>query len=76
MSHEADHPDALLGYVAAGLGIALVPASFQVVARPGVVYRPLEPTPPKMEMLLAWRRNDLSAAGQAFLNIARETVKT
>jgi DNA-binding transcriptional LysR family regulator len=76
MSHEADHPDALLGYVAAGLGIALVPASFQAVSRPGVAYRQLKPAPPKMEMPLAWRWNDLSPAGQAFLDLARESVKT
>jgi DNA-binding transcriptional LysR family regulator len=76
MSHEADHPDALLGYVAAGLGVALVPASFQAVPRPGVAYRRLTPAPPKMEMLLAWRRNDLSPAGQALLDVARESVTT
>jgi DNA-binding transcriptional LysR family regulator len=76
MSYEADYPDGLLGYVAAGLGISLVPASFQSVPRPGVVYRPLKPAPPKMAMLLAWRRNDLSPVGQAFLDIAREAVKT
>ena len=76
MSHEADHPEALLGDVAAGLGFALVPASFQAVSRPGVAYRQLKPAPPKMEMLLAWRWNDLSPAGQAFLDLAQESVKT
>lgn len=74
-THEADHPDGLLSYVAAGLGVSLVPASFRSVPRPGVVYRPLKPAPPKMAMLLAWRRNDLSPAGEAFLAIARDTVK-
>lgn len=72
MSHEAEHPEALLGYVAAGLGVALVPASFQAVPRPDIVYRPVSPKAPRMEMLLAWRRNDLSPAGQAFCAIARE----
>lgn len=75
VSQEADHPDALLGYVAAGLGVALVPASFQAVSRPGIIYRPVQPAPPKMEILLAWRRNDLSPAGQAFVALARDSVK-
>ena len=75
MSHEVEHPEALLGYVAAGLGVALVPASFRAVPRPGIVYRPLSPKAPRMEMRLAWRRNDLSAAGQAFCTIAREIAR-
>jgi DNA-binding transcriptional LysR family regulator len=66
---------AAIALVAAGLGISPVPAAVQGYKREGVVYRPLRPRTFKMEMGLAWRRDDDSALVQQFRRVARETTR-
>jgi DNA-binding transcriptional LysR family regulator len=46
--------------VGAGLGCSLVPESFQRIKVQGVVYRPLTTTPPTIDLLAAWRRDNAS----------------
>jgi DNA-binding transcriptional LysR family regulator len=55
--HDADHPSMVLGLVAAGLGISLVPASAQANAPRGVVFRTMRPSSPIVQTVVAWRRN-------------------
>ena len=55
--------------VASGMGIALVPASFQAVTIPGVIYRPLLKTLPPVELLAVWRRDSTSKPLRLFLDI-------
>ncbi|MBI3963995.1 MAG: LysR family transcriptional regulator [Chloroflexi bacterium] len=63
----------IISLVAAGIGVALVPASVQKLARAGVVYRALDHEPaPTIEVLLVWRRNDSSPVLRAFIEIVRE----
>lgn len=69
---EADEMQVILGFVAAGLGITLLSASVQQFQRPGVVYRTLRPSTPKVNLALAWRRDDPSAVLQAFIEVVRE----
>lgn len=64
----------ILGFVAAGLGIALLSASVRQFQRPGVVYRTLQPPTPKVDLALAWRRDDPSMALQAFITVVRECL--
>jgi DNA-binding transcriptional LysR family regulator len=45
----------VLGLVAAGIGLALVPASVQAVRREGVVLRPLRGTRQVLELAAVWR---------------------
>jgi DNA-binding transcriptional LysR family regulator len=45
----------LVSFVAAGIGVALVPASVQSVRIPGVVYLPLRDTHPSIDLVVAWR---------------------
>ncbi len=71
---EADEMQVILGFVAAGLGITLLSASIQQFRRPGVVYRTLQPPTPKVALALAWRRDDPSAALQAFITVVRECL--
>ncbi|MDO8212661.1 LysR family transcriptional regulator [Conexibacter sp. CPCC 206217] len=52
----------VLGLVAAGLGVALVPASVQNLNRAGVVFRPLRDAHAPIEMGAFWRAGDGSAA--------------
>jgi DNA-binding transcriptional LysR family regulator len=66
---------AALALVAAGLGINPVPAALQRFRRRGVVYRPLRPRSLRIELGLAWRRDDDSALVQQFRRVARETAR-
>lgn len=72
---EADEMQVMLGFVAAGLGITLLSASAQQFQRPGVVYRTLQPSTPKVTLALAWRRDDPSAVLQAFIEVVRECIR-
>jgi DNA-binding transcriptional LysR family regulator len=65
----------IVGLVAAGLGIAIVPASLQNFHRSGVIYRPLQEQIPKTGLYLAWRQHDSSPAVRAFLGLARKTTR-
>jgi len=72
---EADEIQVMLGFVAAGLGITLLSASVQQFQRPGVVYRTLQPSTPKVTLALACRRDDPSAVLQAFIEVVRECIR-
>lgn len=54
----------LVSFVAAGLGVALVPASVRSVRIPGVVYLPLAGTQHSVDLVAAWR-SDSSVATTA-----------
>jgi DNA-binding transcriptional LysR family regulator len=66
---------AAIALVAAGLGIHPVAAALQRFRRRGVVYRPLRPRSLKIEMGLAWRRDDDSPLVQQFRRVAHETAR-
>jgi DNA-binding transcriptional LysR family regulator len=75
VAQEAVQMQTIVGLVAAGLGIAFVPASLQNFHRSGVVYRPLQEQTPKTGLYLAWRQHDPSPAIGAFLDLARKTTQ-
>jgi len=62
----------IVSLVAAGMGVALVPASLVNLRRFGVVYRPLAGRSPRIEVGIAWRRADDAPAVRAFVALARE----
>jgi DNA-binding transcriptional LysR family regulator len=65
-----------LGLIAAGLGVALVPASLQRVAMDGVAYQRITGSvQPRAILGLASRRGDPSAVVQQFLKVAKRTAK-
>jgi DNA-binding transcriptional LysR family regulator len=66
---------AALTLVAAGLGIHPVAASVQRFTRRGVVYRPLRPRSLRIELGLAWRRDDDAALVEQFRRVARERAR-
>lgn len=67
---------ALIGFVAVGLGVGLLLESFRSLRRPQVVYRSLiEPIEP-VEFAVAWRRDDSSVVLDAFLRVTREVATT
>ena len=73
--HEADYLYMILGMVAAGAGVALVPAAARKISRGHVVYRALRPSPDNLETAMAWRRGDTSATLAEFISTARRTLR-
>jgi DNA-binding transcriptional LysR family regulator len=61
-THEADQTSIVLALVAAGLGVALLPASVLAVTVDGVRYRELTGCDVTVDVALAWRREDPSPA--------------
>ncbi|HEY3411660.1 MAG TPA: LysR substrate-binding domain-containing protein [Armatimonadota bacterium] len=60
--------------VAAGIGIALVPAAARNLHREGVVYRPLAPPVPTVDLSVTYRADETSPVLPRFLRIVREIV--
>jgi DNA-binding transcriptional LysR family regulator len=61
----------ILGLVAGGCGVALVPESLQDMPHAGVVFRPLT-QPATADLYLAWRSDNESAAVRDFLAMGPE----
>ena len=57
-SHEVAETATLVSFVAAGLGVSLVPASVRNMTVQGAIYRPLANDTTQVELAAAWRRND------------------
>ncbi len=72
VTHEADHPLAVLRLVSAGRGISLVPASCPTLGVRGIAFRRLKPSRPVLGIVLAWRRNETSPVVHAFVRLVRE----
>jgi DNA-binding transcriptional LysR family regulator len=71
---EAAETATLVSFVAAGVGVALVPASVAAMALPGITYRPLAGLPPRVELAVAWRREDDSAVLGRALAVVHEAI--
>ena len=68
---EVAEMQTVVGLVAAGVGVSLVPESVRALARAGVTYRPLDGDAPKVRLAMAWRAADDSPVLAAFLEMAR-----
>ena len=73
IAQEATSIQAVLGLVAAGLGISLLPASVTTLARTGVSFAALTESP-RSAMQIAWRESDRSPLTAAFLKAAQTPV--
>ena len=69
---EARSLTTIIGLVAAGLGVALVPASTRSISANGVMYRPLREKAARSAMWVVLREGDISAQERGF----RELVET
>lgn len=58
----------ILGLVAAGCGVALLPESLRHLPHPGVVFRPLA-DPPEGGLFIAWRSNHRAPLRDSFLEL-------
>jgi DNA-binding transcriptional LysR family regulator len=71
---ETAEMQTLIGLVAAGLGVALVPGSVQALARDDVVYCPIDGWAPSVDLSLAWRHDDDSPLTRNFVAVARDAA--
>jgi DNA-binding transcriptional LysR family regulator len=62
----------IVSLVAAGIGVSLVPATLENLSRRGLVYKKLAGATPKLDLAVAWRRDDRSPLLAAFLSVVRE----
>ena len=69
---EAMESVTVVSLVAAGIGVALVPEGLRVLARPGVVYRPLAPPAPKTHLAAVYRADAGSSTVQALIELLAE----
>jgi len=74
MSYATDRIETNLGLVAAGLGVSLLPAPIRNLRRTGVVYRPLAPPAPHVEMADAYPRDTASPSVATFIRVLREAT--
>jgi DNA-binding transcriptional LysR family regulator len=65
---------AILDSVAGGLGVAILPELFRRY-QGEVVFRPLAPSTPKIELCMAWRRRDASEALRELRAIMRQAFR-
>ncbi|BDA69498.1 LysR family transcriptional regulator [Rivularia sp. IAM M-261] len=61
----------MLGFVAAGIGISLLPSHVKNFQRTGVVYRVLNPEAPITALGIAWKSENIIPVVLAFLEIVR-----
>lgn len=70
LAQEGRSAATIMGLVAAGLGIALVPESFLTIRAGGVVHRTLQEKEAKSAMWMVFRTIDVSAQEKAFVALA------
>ncbi len=75
-AHEVAETATLVSFVAAGLGVSLVPASVQNMTVRGAIYRPLVDDTTLVELAMAWRRNDERPALSRALAVIRRHLGT
>jgi DNA-binding transcriptional LysR family regulator len=68
---EVSETATLVSFVAAGLGVSLVPESVEHMTVHGAVYRPLAREAAAVELAVAWRRDDDTPVLQRALDVVR-----
>ncbi|GAB4386780.1 MAG: LysR family transcriptional regulator [Elainellaceae cyanobacterium] len=71
---EVETSQTRVGLVAAGMGITLVPEHLQTIGDTEVIYRRLSGSAPKLELAIAYRRDNSSPVVQQFLHIVEERI--
>ncbi|NJL64294.1 MAG: LysR family transcriptional regulator [Methylacidiphilales bacterium] len=66
----------MLGFVAAGIGISLLPSHVKNFQRTGVVYRVLTPEAPIAGLGIAWKSKNITPVLSTFLEIVRDIANT
>lgn len=71
---EAGEASTIVGLVAAGCGVSVLPSPFDSIRMEGVCYRPISDAGASTALLLARRADDQSPLVQAFVKLAQEAA--
>ncbi|MES3024106.1 MAG: LysR family transcriptional regulator [Pseudomonadota bacterium] len=71
VAQEAGEASTIIGLVAAGCGVSILPASFERIRMEGVCYRPLSDAGARTSLLLARRSGEHAPLVDAFVALAR-----
>jgi DNA-binding transcriptional LysR family regulator len=74
--HEVAETATLVSFVAAGLGVSLVPASVLNMTVRGAIYRPLVRHTTSVELAVAWRREDNRPVLAGTLEVIRRELRS
>jgi len=69
---EAIQMHTIVNLVAAGMGVSVVPSSVESYKRPGVIYKKIQETTPKVNLYVGWKKDEKSAVVDHFLTVVRE----
>jgi LysR family transcriptional regulator, benzoate and cis,cis-muconate-responsive activator of ben and cat genes len=72
VAQEVAPMESVIGLVAAGVGISVVPSVAKRLLITGVEYRPLNEDYAVMEFAMAWRKNNTSPVVRAFVDLMSE----
>ena len=72
IAQKASEPATAVSFVAAGIGLTLIPEGLKGLVRPGVLYRPLANPVPTVRLLLVHRNGPLSPALNMLLAVAKD----
>lgn len=76
VSQVTDEMQLTLGFIATGMGVALLPHSIRRFHRDGVVYRRVQPAAAAIELAIAWRQSHSNPTLQNFLQVVRDTARS
>lgn len=74
LAYATDRIETNLSLVAAGIGVSLLPASIRNLKRVGVVYRPLLPPAPHVELAVTYPSDAASPSVTTFLQVLRDVT--
>ncbi|MFJ7649200.1 LysR substrate-binding domain-containing protein [Lysinibacillus sp. NPDC097279] len=69
---EAIQMHTIVNLVATGMGVSVVPSSVESYQRPGVLYKKIKETTPKVNLYVGWRKDEKSTVAEHFLQVVRE----
>ncbi|TYQ17420.1 UNVERIFIED_ORG: DNA-binding transcriptional LysR family regulator [Zoogloea ramigera] len=72
---EAAEGSTIIGLVAAGSGISVLPSSFEIIRMGGVCYRPLADPEANTALLLARRKDEISPLVAGFVAVAEDVAE-
>ena len=76
IAHEVIDSQSILGLIAAGFGVALLPASIARLTGDQIIFHTLGPSAPAADVFLVYRTDDPSPVLRAFIDFARRFMQT
>ncbi|MES2130450.1 MAG: LysR family transcriptional regulator [Pseudomonadota bacterium] len=75
IAQTAGEASTIIGLIAAGCGVTLLPSSFNRIHMDGVVYRHVSDADASTTLMLAWRAHEDAPLVEAFIKIASEAAR-